>query len=163
MLFELDNKTDYLYQWDLNRKIRVLDNSVVEIHFCAFRGAEALVVEVKDGYAEIPNILLQSALFVFVYAFDGNATLSEAQYEVKQRSKPSDYVYTETEIKRYEALDARIAALEGAGGVDLSGIEERIEALENRECEVDLSDYYTKGEVVLYIDNKIGVIANGSY
>ena len=35
--------------------------------------------------------------------------------DVEAREKPSDYVYTETEIKNYDALEKRIKALEENG------------------------------------------------
>jgi hypothetical protein len=37
-------------------------------------------------------------------------------YRVMPRSKPEDYVYTETEVKRYDALEERLTALEKTQG-----------------------------------------------
>lgn len=51
-------------------------------------------------------------------------------YDVVKRTKPADYIYTETEVLNYKDLEARVAALEEGEGV-----------------EIDLSNYYTKEEV----------------
>lgn len=112
-----------LYQWDVNRRV-VVNCDCQEVHFSNSLDGEALVVETytEDGtrYANIPNILLQSALPLNVYAYvcgGERYTQRAALLEVNPRSKPADYVYTETEVKNYEALEARIKKLEeNAGG-----------------------------------------------
>jgi hypothetical protein len=37
-------------------------------------------------------------------------------FDVIKRPKPIDYIYTETEVKRYEDFESRITALENMGG-----------------------------------------------
>lgn len=108
------------YQWDLNRKLTVLDPEVTEVHFCNGTDSCSLVVEVKEmtvtaggketkvRVVDVPNILLQSALDIRVYACHDECTSFEETFKVKGRTKPEDYVYTETEILRYEELEARI-------------------------------------------------------
>ena len=65
-MLKIQGTRNYLYQWDLNQKVIVVDNdSVNEVHFAnEGQNDNALTVEVKEDskarYAEIPNILLQS-------------------------------------------------------------------------------------------------------
>lgn len=98
MIFELVDGRQLLYQWDLNRKLYVNDESIKEVHFCNRTGECSLVVEVIDGVANIPNILLQSSFDIRVFGYDGEATLHEEVFKVKPRTRPADYVYTETEV-----------------------------------------------------------------
>lgn len=128
-MFTLEDGREQLYQWDIDRRIIVNDPNICEVHFCNRTSDCSLVVEVKDGFANIPNILLHDARPIRAYAYcDDKYTLTETHFSVKARTKPEDYVYTETEVKSYEDLEARI------------------EALEENPSGVDLSDYYTKAE-----------------
>lgn len=104
------------YQWDLNQKIIVNDRNIDEVHFCNGKSDCSLVCVVKDGRADVPNVLLQTAGNVRVYGYSIDHTVVEKIYEVKARTKPEDYVYTETEVLRYEALEKRISELEKNGG-----------------------------------------------
>ena len=117
---------EHFYQWDLNQKLVVADPSVKEVHFANCFMDEALVVEVKDGLVEVPNILLQENLDIRAYGYCGDChTLFEKTFKVNYKTKPADYVYTETEIKTYAALDERIKALD-----------ERVETLEGKEVKL---------------------------
>lgn len=114
-MLKIQGTRNYLYQWDLNQKVIVIDNdSVNEVHFVNDgQNDNALIVEVKEDpkvrYAEIPNILLQSGDNIIAYEHcedNGEYTFRKYLLEVIRRPKPADYVYTETEIKSYEALQA---------------------------------------------------------
>lgn len=130
------------YQWDSDRKLVVLDASVEEVHFTNRTMENALVKTVyKDeetGYrlVDVPNILFQSykAILVYGYDKDSKCTTGCTVFKVNKRKKPDDYVYTETEVFKYSEL------------------EERITQLEEREVEVDLSEYYTKDETEDYVN-----------
>ena len=115
-----------LYQWELGRKVQLfpLPNMTVdEVHFSSHGDPEALVVKPKEEngmiIAEIPNILLQSGNPLVVYsvnvAEDFIDTLRSCTFNVRQRAKPSDYVYTEVEILNYETLEKRMKAIEENG------------------------------------------------
>ena len=111
-----------LFQWEQGRRITSEKFSVGdEVHFANAASQTALVVEVKaldngDLVADVPNILLQSALPLFVYWIKKDSEsccCADAEtFWVTRREKPSDYIYTETELKNYEALETRIGALE---------------------------------------------------
>lgn len=151
-MFTLQDGREHLYQWDLDRYIIVEDNTICEVHFCNRTSDCSLVVEVKDGLAPIPNILLQEARPIRAYAYcDDKYTLTEQQFTVKSRTRPDDYVYTETEVKSYEALEKRVTHLEEHPVSD-EVLANSVETyLANNP--VDLSDYYTKGETDTAIYN----------
>ena len=98
-----------LYQWETGRKIQIipLPNMHVDaVHFSNFGDAEALVVIPREEngkiIADIPNILLQSGGNLVVYTVnvsqDSVETLVDCTISVRNRAKPADYVYTETEV-----------------------------------------------------------------
>lgn len=116
-MLKIQGTRNYLYQWDLNQKVIVVDNdSVNEVHFAnEGQNDNALTVEVKEDskarYAEIPNILLQSGDNIVAYEHcedNGEYTFRKYLLEVIRRPKPADYVYIETEIKSYETLQANL-------------------------------------------------------
>lgn len=155
-MFTLYDGRTQLYQWDLNRKIIVEDTKICEVHFCNRTSDCSLVVEpyyIDNVYvADIPNILLQDARPIRVYAYvDDEYTLTEEQFSVKSRTRPADYVYTETEVLQYSTMDARMSALEENL---VSTVEEEVKSyLTENPVEVDLTEYYTKSEVDTALEN----------
>lgn len=119
-MFKILNGREHFYQWDSNQKLVVEDASILEVHFCNGTGNCSLVCRVydEDGLrvADVPNSLLQDFWRIKVYGYLENYTKVEKCFEVIKRSKPDDYIYTETEIKRYEDLEKRVEALEKNGG-----------------------------------------------
>lgn len=180
-MFKLLDGRSHFYQWDLDRKLIVEDASITEVHFCNRTDDCSLICEVYDlnglRVANVPNILLQDNWCINVYAYDGHYTKHSEKFDVVKRSKPADYVYTETEIKNYDELLERLEQIEENGisdeavesaiekyleendiRVDLTGyatetyVQEQIEAIEFPET--DLSDYATKE----YVDKEIDAI-----
>ena len=105
-MFKIEDGREYFYQWDLDRKLIIEDPEVKEVHFTNRATNDAYVCEtyVEDGktLANVPNILLQTNWRIQAYAYDGKHTKHDVCYEVKSRSKPTDYVYTETDIWKVE-------------------------------------------------------------
>lgn len=112
--FTIEGGRTHFYRWDLDQKIIVNDPDIDEVHFCNGTSDKSLVCMVKDGAASVPNILLQTAGKVKVYGYSVNHTRAEKIYEVKDRTKPDDYVYEETEVMRWAELDKRIQVIEEA-------------------------------------------------
>lgn len=135
-MFSILDGRESFYQWDLDRKVVVKDSSIREVHFCNKTDDCSLVVETyqENGLtlANVPNILLQTAWKIRVFGYTGDFTKYEQCFKVIARTKPSDYVYTETEVKNYDELLDRIEKLEKSGGSG-GGItqEELEETLEN--------------------------------
>lgn len=104
-----------LTQWDTDRYIE-LDEAVDEVHFANIYYDKALVVEPQNNLAPIPNILLQYhaeiSVYLVVHTDNGKRTIYHSKLGVKKRTRPSDYVYTETEVRSYEALESRVQYLE---------------------------------------------------
>lgn len=119
-----------LWQWDTGRQIKITpgENAIVdEVHFSNAYSKDALVVKPQVNtqgniVADIPNILLWQVFPINIYVVmefpNGKGTIYEEQLKINSRKKPSDYVYTETEILNYLDLEKRIKALEenGTGG-----------------------------------------------
>lgn len=115
-MFRIYDGREHFYQWDLDRQLIVDDRSITQVHYCNRTGDCALVVECYQlngqWVADVPNLLLQDSWRIRVYAYDGNATRYDACFEVKARTKPDTYVYTETEIQTYEKLEEQIALIQ---------------------------------------------------
>lgn len=159
-MFKIENERLSFWQWDTNQRLIVEDASITEVHFCNRTGDCSLVCEVYEEngkrLVDVPNILLQDNWTIRVYAYCANYTKIEEKFIVFTRSKPADYVYTETEIKNYEDLAERISQIEENGISDEavnSAIERYLE--ENGiEVDVDLTGYATEE----YVDKAIGDI-----
>lgn len=119
-MFKIADGREYFYQWDLDRQIIVEDPTITEVHFCNRTDDCSLVVEVEDleifadfkpisvlRTANVPNVILQKSFDVRVFGYDGKATRYDEVFKVKARTKPTDYVYTETEIYTIEEHLAR--------------------------------------------------------
>lgn len=98
----------YFYQWDLNQQLSVTGD-VTEIHFAQPDNTTALVVPVENGLATIPNILLQNSGTLTAYAYTPDRTLTTQRWTIVARQKAEDYVYTETEVKTWETIEAEAA------------------------------------------------------
>lgn len=174
------HEEERIYQWDIDKVLEIIQPSgyeVKEVHFQHCNVKDAYVLEVYEEagvkLVKIPNILLQSSAPIKAWLTDGERTICGQILTVIARAKPSDYVYTETEIKRYETLEARIEDLEnsiknGNLDVDLSGIEADIDSLQEdvsklSEDKADKENTYTKAEVDRIVQNlPSGEGGNGS-
>ena len=161
-MFQLIDGREYLWQWDINRQVKVEDPAIDEVHFCNRTSDCSLVVEVKDGVADIPNILLQQDFPIKVYAYlkDGYTKIEEC-LKIKSRTKPSDYIYTETEVITVQTIEKRMDELEERVDLKIDEVDaifvQNIDGAVNNyldehpidpsEIPIDLSDYYTKEEV----------------
>lgn len=115
-MFRIYDGREHFYQWDTDRKLIVEDKAIEEVHFCNRLDDNALVCKTydEDGarLVNVPNILLQNDWEIQVYAYDVNYTKVEEHFEVKTRSKPADYVYTEVELESWDKLEARMEHVE---------------------------------------------------
>lgn len=168
-MFKIVDGREYFYQWDLDRQITVEDSSITEVHFCNRTDDCSLVVDVTDGIANVPNIILTNSFDVRVFGYDGKATLHEKTFKVKPRTKPADYVYVETEARKFDELMAKAEEAvtyaneiceyvennkldfvdDGEGNVELKAINPE----GGESADVDLSNYYTKEETDELIEN----------
>lgn len=125
-MFKILNGRGSFWQWDSGQKLSVADSTCAEVHYSNGTGETAIVCEVRNGVADVPNILLQSSNPVRVYGYirngDDRYTKIEAVFRVLPRERPSSYIYEETETLSYSSLAERIAELEenGGGGGDVN-------------------------------------------
>lgn len=152
-MFKIQDGRENFVQWDLNRKIFVEDESITQVHFANLSNQNALVTEVKNHLADVPNVLLQDYGTILIYGCDGNYTKYSEAYRVLRREKPDNYVYTETEVLNYNNLLERINNVEGS-------IEQVVaDYLLKNPPQVDLDGYATKE----YVDNAIAAINLSNY
>ena len=113
-MFAIANGRKALWQWDLNQQLTVAGDCT-EVHYLDRGAPSTLTVAVKDGKADIPNILLQKAGRLVVYAYivdaqDHHTKVCET-FGIASRPKPAEYVYTETEVKTWSDLQSQIGDL----------------------------------------------------
>lgn len=113
-MFAIANGRKALWQWDLNQQLTVAGDCT-EVHYLDRGAPSTLTVAVKDGKADIPNILLQKAGRLVVYAYivdaqDHHTKVCET-FGIAPRPKPAEYVYTETEVKTWGDLQSQIGDL----------------------------------------------------
>lgn len=99
-----------LWQWDTGRTLAV-DADCSQVHFSNKVFGRSIDVDVTDGAAIIPDILLQTDKDLNVWAFVGAAengyTKISKTFKVNRRNKPADYVFTPVE----QMTIAEIAAI----------------------------------------------------
>lgn len=168
-MLKIYGNKESLWQWDTNQKL-IVNALCDEVHFSNAISVEALVCYVYDldglRLVNIPNILLQEDFDINVYVYDveGKCTEGRELIKVNKRSKPADYVYTETEVKRYETLETRISELEkesGKGGADWEAWEHQNGYIANKPAirksngydSISVANGWAKGEASLAIGN----------
>ena len=144
-MFTIYDGRKEFYQWDLNRKLIVDDKTIDQVHFCNKTGDSSLVCLVyeQDGknIVNVPNILLQENWRINVYGYDKDYTKHSEIFNIVPRTKPDNYVYTETEVLNYNTLLDRVNKIDENIGASVE------DYMEKHPVEVDLSNYYTKAEV----------------
>lgn len=147
-----DGRTEF-YQWDTNQKLIVEDSDIKEVHFANCLCPNAHVVETyTEGeltLADVPNILFQEHLDINVYAYDGKKTKHAERFEVNKRTKPADYVYTETEEKSFDNLQAKLEELYIVCREMLYTFEDAIMDLQERVAALEALN-----QVVFYINDE---------
>lgn len=98
-----------IYQWSTNVPVYV--DSASTVQFAQVGSSETMNIEPqacgKVFVVTIPNVLLQEAKDIFIYQGEASERVS-----IIYRAKPDDYVYTETEVKDYDDLAARLDELQ---------------------------------------------------
>ena len=99
-MLTLNDGRSELWQWDTGRALAV-DTDCSQVHFSNKVFGRSIDVDVTDGVAIIPDILLQTDKDLNVWAFVGTAengyTKISKTFRVNRRNKPADYVFTPVE------------------------------------------------------------------
>lgn len=114
-MLTLNDGRNELWQWDTGRNLTV-DADCSQVHFSNKVFGRSIDVDVVDGVADIPDILLQTDRDLIAWAFVGTAengyTKISKVFKVNRRNKPADYVFTPTEQTTLAELVKRLDEIE---------------------------------------------------
>ena len=114
-MLELNDGRSELWQWDTGRTL-IVDTDCSQVHFSNKVFGRSIDVNVADGVAIIPDVLLQTDKDLNVWAFSGTAkngyTKISKTFKVNRRNKPADYVFTPPEQTTLEQIQEKIDYLE---------------------------------------------------
>lgn len=114
-MLTLNDGRSELWQWDTGRTLTV-DADCSQVHFSNKVFGRSIDVDVVDGVAIIPDILLQTDKELTAWAFVGTAengyTKISRVFKVNKRNKPADYVFTPPEQTSLEEILKKIDYLE---------------------------------------------------
>lgn len=185
-MLTLNDGRDELWQWDTGRTLTV-DPDCSQVHFRKNVFDRSIDVDVVDGVAIIPDVLLQTDKDLTVWAFSGTAengyTKISKTFKVNRRNKPSDYVFTpieQTTIEEIAAIAQSVRDDADAGLFDGKPGEKGRDGVDGKDgapgtngkngkdgyTPVRGTDYWTAtdvAEIKSYVDEQLGVIENGSY
>ena len=159
-----------LYQWERGRKISMsvsAHTTINRVEFSQTGHKESLLVKPREEngamVADVPDILLQSGDYIRVYLSymdeDLMETTAHRTLTVIKRPKPTDYVYTETEVKTWEDLDARIKEIEENGKPNWNANEGETGHVQNRThwTEYNASVEVLPENALVFADNSIRI------
>lgn len=114
-MLTLNDGRSELYQWDTGRKLSVAVECT-QVHYSNKVFGRSIDVDVVDGVAIIPDILLQTDKELTAWAFVGTPengyTKISKTFRVNRRNKPADYVFTPPEQTTLGELVERIQKIE---------------------------------------------------
>lgn len=131
-MLTLNDGRSELWQWDTGRKLTV-DADCSQVHFSNKIFGRSIDVDVVDGVAIIPDVLLQTDKDLFAWAFVGTAengyTKISKTFKVNRRNKPADYVFTPPDQTSLEEIKERLENLESIQDPDAikNAVEEYLE------------------------------------
>ena len=114
-MLTLNDGRSELWQWDTGRTLAV-DADCSQVHFSNKVFGRSIDVDVVDGAAIIPDVLLQTDKDLNAWAFVGTAengyTKISKTFKVNRRNKPADYVFTPTDQTSIEEIKERLEYIE---------------------------------------------------
>ena len=102
MKVQLSNGMDHFYQWDIGQKIKIQLN-VDTIHFKVSED-RAMVIPVKNGWANVPDELLQDGSKLTAWIYNSNHTVETVSIRVTPRAKPDGYTSSPSDAVTVEAI-----------------------------------------------------------
>ena len=115
-----------LTQWDTGRQViadilvdsEIIAPNVAHIHFANQGDARAVIMDIENGQAKIPDYLLQTGKALCVYLVLDGVTQESKTFHVTKRERPENYVYEEDQRNFiYELITDAQAATEAANQV----------------------------------------------
>ena len=149
-MLTLNDGRSELWQWDTGRTLTV-DTDCSQVHFSNKVFGRSIDVNVADGVAIIPDVLLQTDNDLNVWAFSGTAengyTKISKTFKVNRRNKPADYVFTPVEQTTINQLKS-----------DLANLENLLIQIQDKLNQGTVVDHITVNEIndmiVAYFENK---------
>lgn len=162
MMLTLNDGRSELWQWDTGRTLAV-DADCSQVHFSNKFFGRSIDVDVVDGAAIIPDILLQTDKDLNVWAFVGTAengyTKISKTFKVNRRNKPADYVFTPTDQTTLAELSGRLDRIEESQGPD--AIKNAVEDyLEQNPVEIPVQSVNGQTGAVELTADDVGAIAD---
>ena len=109
---KLTDERTTLFQWDTGRSVTA---DSAQVHFSNKQLGRSFDVDVENGVALIPDMLLTCAAPIKAWAWVGTATEGYTKEEliipVQPRNKPADYVFTPTEQTTLADIQGQIGDL----------------------------------------------------
>ena len=81
-----------LNQWDVGRSVTVAGITADRVHFANKGDSKAVIMELVEGQAKIPDYLLQSGKQICAYVVANGVTVESKSFYVIQRERPENYV-----------------------------------------------------------------------
>ena len=161
-MLTLNDGRSELWQWDTGRKLTV-DADCSQVHFSNNVFGRSIDVDVSDGVAIIPDILLRTDKDLNVWAFVGTAesgyTKISKTFKVNRRNKPADYVFTPPEQTTLAELVGRLDKIEESQDPD--AIKNAVEDyLERNPVESPVQSVNGKTGTVELTAEDVGAISN---
>ena len=104
-----------LFQWDTGRSVKVTEIEADHVHFANKGDSKAVIMDIADSLAKIPDYLLQTGKQLCVYAVKNGVTVESKIIYVKNRERPESYVYEDDQRNYIYALITNAEeAIEGA-------------------------------------------------
>ena len=162
-MLTLDDGRKELWQWDTGRKISV-DKECSQVHFSNKVFGRSVDVNVVDGIAKIPDVLLQTDGTLNAWAFVGTVengyTKISKVFVVNRRNKPADYVFTPTDQTSIKELNNRIEKLEANQDPEAVGnaVKEYLENNPIKEEDPTVPQWAIEKEKPIYTADEVGAL-----
>ena len=102
----IHNVDPRLSQWDVGRSVSISDSEATHIHFANQGDSKAVIIEIVNGSAKVPDYLLQTGKSVIAYAVKDGVTLESKSFAVRKRERPENYIYEDDQRNYIYALVA---------------------------------------------------------
>ena len=113
-----------LFQWDTGRSVKVTEIEADHVHFANKGDSKAVIMDIADSLAKIPDYLLQTGKQLCVYAVKNGVTVESKIIYVKNRERPESYVYEDDQRNYIYALITNAeAAIDGANQAAKAAVE----------------------------------------
>lgn len=109
-----------LFQWDVGRSVVFAPEGTdaEALHFAHQGDSKAVIMELVDSQARIPDYLLQNDKALCVYAVSAGVTFEKVILPVRKRERPENYVYEDDRRNYiYELIQAAEDAVDDANTV----------------------------------------------